>query len=105
LKKFAFPFIILLINFVSKAQPGDCTFKPSQFTVHFGTGNVRDLNSVPPSNYKRISGSCPDDGHYSFVSSTSECFDGHWHTLSSDHTAGDIDGNMLLVNAAYKGGV
>jgi hypothetical protein len=105
LKKFAFLLIILLINFVLKAQPGNCTFKPSQFTVHFGSGNVRDLNSAPHSNYKRVSGPCPNDGHYSFVSYTSECFGDHWHTISSDHTAGDIDGNMMLVNAAHHGGV
>jgi hypothetical protein len=105
LKKFAFLFIILLINVVSKAQPGNCTFKPSQFTVHFGAGNVRDPNSAPLSNYERVSGTCPNDGHYSFVSYTSECFNDHWHTLSSDHTAGDVNGNMLLVNAAYGGGV
>ncbi len=105
MKKFDLLFIILLINFVSKAQPGNCTFKPSQFTVHFGSGNVRDPNSAPHSNYERVSHSCPNDGHYSFVSYTSECFGGNWHTLSSDHTAGDIDGNMLLVNAAHHGGV
>jgi hypothetical protein len=104
-KKFGFIFIILLFAFVSKAQPGDCIFKPSQITIHFGTGNVRDPNSAPLSNYERVSGSCPTDGHYSFVSYTNECFDGHWHTLSSDHTAGDAGGNMLLVNAAHRGGV
>jgi hypothetical protein len=105
LKKFVFICIILLIAFVSKAQPGNCIFKPPQFTIHFGTGNIRDLNSAFLSNYERVSGSCPTDGHYSFVSYTSGCFRDDWHTLSSDHTAGDNDGNMLLVNAAPDGGV
>ncbi len=105
MKKFGFIFIILPFALVSKAQPANCIFKPSQFTIHFGTGNVRDPNSGDLSNYRRVSNSCPTDGHYSFASYTSECFHDDWHTLSEDHTAGDIGGNMLLVNAAPHGGV
>jgi hypothetical protein len=105
LKKAGFIFIILLFTFLSKAQPDNCIFKPPQFTLHFGAGNVRDPNSAPLSSYQRVSGSCPTDGHYSFVSYTSGCFRDDWHTLSADHTAGDADGNMLLVNAAPGGGV
>lgn len=97
--------MILLFAFVSNAQPGDCIFKPPQFTIHFGSGNVRDPNNAPLSNYERVSGSCPNDGHYSFASYIRDCFDGHWHTLPSDHTAGDAGGNMMLVNAAHSGGV
>jgi len=105
LKQLCFIFIILLFAFVSNAQPGDCTFKPPQFTLHFGAGNIRDPNSPSLSNYQRVAGSCPTDGHYSFTTYTSGCFRDDWHTLSSDHTAGDTDGNMLLVNAAPDGGV
>ena len=105
MKKFVFICIILPFAFASKAQSGNCIFKPPQFTIHFGTGNIRDLNSAILSNYERVSGSCPTDGHYSFVSYTSGCFRDDWHTLSSDHTAGDNNGNMLLVNAAPDGGV
>ena len=105
LKKFGFIFIILLFAFVSKAQPGDCIFKPPQFTLHFGTDTLVDLNSTNLSNYQRVAGSCPTDGHYSLASYTSGCFRDDWHTLTSDHTAGDNGGNMLLVNAAPDGGV
>ena len=105
LKKFGFIFIIFLFAFVSKAQPGDCLFKPPQFTIHFGTGTLVDLNSTNLSNYRRVAGSCPTDGHYSLASYTSGCFRDDWHTLTSDHTAGDNGGNMLLVNAAPDGGV
>jgi hypothetical protein len=105
LKKPGFIFIFLLLAFESKAQPGNCIFKPPQFILHFGSGNVRDPNSAILNNYQRVYGSCPTDGHYSFASFTSGCFHDDWHTLSSDHTAGDNDGNMLLVNAAPYGGV
>jgi hypothetical protein len=88
-----------------KAQPANCILKPSQFTIHFGTGDVSDVNSGDLSNYRRVVGSCPTDGHYSFASYTSACFNDDWHTLTEDHTAGDFGGNMLLVNAAPSAGV
>src|SRR6266496_647394 len=88
-----------------EAQPANYILKPSQFTIHFGTGDVSDVNSGNLSNYRRVVGSCPTDGHYSFASYTSACFHDDWHTLSEDHTAGDFSGNMLLVNAAPSPGV
>lgn len=104
MKKLGFIFIILPFAFSAKAQPANCTFKPPQFTIHFGAGSVGDVNSVDLSNYRRVSHACPSDGYYSFASYTSECFRGDWHTLTEDHTAGDAGGNMLLVNAApYPG--
>ena len=105
LKKFGFIFIVLPFAFVSKAQTVDCVFKPPQLTMHFGTGDVRDPSSGNLSNYRRVLSTCPTDGHYSFASYTGECFSGDWHTLSEDHTAGDVDGNMLLVNVAPYGGI
>jgi len=103
LKKFGFISVLFAFAFLSKAQPADCTFKPPQFTIHFGRGNVSDLN-IGDLSYQRVSSSCPTDGHYSFASSTSACFSDDWHTLLEDHTAGDAAGNMLLVNASpFKG--
>jgi hypothetical protein len=105
LKKPGLIFIILPFAFLSKAQRPGCTFKPPQITIHFGTGNVRDISSDYLSGYRRVSTSCPPDGYYSFAPYTSDCFSGDWHTISEDHTAGDADGNMLLVNAGRAGSV
>lgn len=105
-KKFGFILFVLPLAFISKAQPpGGCVLKPPQFTMHFGSGNVRDPNSSELSNYRRVSHYCPSDGYYSFASYTSGCFSDDWHTLSEDHTPGDVDGNMLLVNAAPRPGI
>ena len=90
---------------MSKAQPGGCVFKSPQITINFGVGNIRDLNSGDLYSYQRVPGSCPRDGFYSFASQTSGCFSDDWHTISEDHTPGDADGNMLLVNATPRGGV
>lgn len=103
MKKVGFIFIILPFAFVSNAQPANCTFRPPQFTVHFGAGKVQDPNTGDISGYRRVSHSCPSDGYYSFASYTSTCFNDDWHTLSEDHTAGDAGGNMLLVNAGREG--
>ncbi|HET7897281.1 MAG TPA: hypothetical protein VFL47_06420 [Flavisolibacter sp.] len=73
--------------------------------MHFGSGEVQDANTVAMALYERVQSSCPTDGHYAFTSSTSGCFRGDWHTLTEDHTPGDVNGNMLLVNSAYESGV
>ena len=105
LKKPGFILIILFFAFSSKAQQTNCTFLPPQFTIHFGAGNIRDVNTDELYSYRRVSNYCPSDGYYSFASYTSACFHDDWHTLYEDHTAGDVNGNMLLVNAGRAGAV
>lgn len=98
-------FLPLLFPFVLQAQTTACTFKPPFFTIHFGAGNVRDLNAEPPPGYRRVTNDCPSDGYYTYVPATSDCFGGDWLTLTEDHTPGDVAGNMLLVNASWNSGV
>jgi hypothetical protein len=105
LKKLGFILIILLFAFISKAQQTNCTFLPPQFTIHFGAGNILDVNSDDLYSYRRVAHYCPSDGYYSFASYTSACFNDDWHTLYEDHTGGDANGNMLLVNAGRGGAV
>ncbi len=87
----------------AKTQSLNCNFKKPVITIHFGSGDVRDINSDESLNYERVQHSCPTDGHYSYTSYTSECFRGDWFTLE-DHTPGDASGNMLLVNSSYTTG-
>lgn len=87
------------------SQSGNCVFKPPFYLMHFGRGNVPDVNATSLSLYDRVASSCPTDGHYTFTPYTSDCFNGDWHTLTEDHTPGDVNGNMLLVNSAYNSGV
>ncbi|MCU7547542.1 hypothetical protein OCK74_00375 [Chitinophagaceae bacterium LB-8] len=90
----------------ARAQQGGCVPQDLIAHIDFGRGdNVQDFNTFPLSNYGRIWGGCPTDGHYTFTSYTSNCFEGDWFTLTEDHTPGDTDGNMLLVNAYPGGGV
>jgi len=73
--------------------------------MHFGHGQVKDVNATEPPNYTRAQGDCPRDGEYTYSSSTPGCNNGDWFVLNEDHTPGDSDGNMMLVNAYPGGGV
>lgn len=95
-------FLLLLCS--SSAQQTDCVLKPPLVTIHFGQGSVRDINASPLPNYARVSNGCPTDGHYSFSPVTPGCFDGDWFRLTEDHTPGDMNGNMMIVNAFPGGG-
>jgi len=87
-------------------QQYDCTFKEPLLKIDFGEGKTSPvINSSYLPKYQQVSHSCPIDGHYSYVSSTSDCFGGDWFTLYEDHTPNDNDGNMMLVNASETGGI
>lgn len=96
--------LLLITTQNLKAQPAACIFKPPNPTIHFGSGTIPDPNDISVVNYGRVKHPCPSDGHYSFVPNTSGCFRGDWHTLTEDHTPGDHNGNMMIVNAAHFGG-
>lgn len=105
MKKIGYIIIFLVLTATAEAQSGNCTLKPPQITIDFGTGYIPNPNTANLHNYRRISGFCPSDGHYAFVPYTAGCFRDDWHTITEDHTPGDVNGNMLLVNAAPYGGV
>ena len=73
--------------------------------ITFGAGT----NPGPPlgfgiTNYTYLNSDCPGDGFYTIANSTNSCFGGTWHTLVEDHTPGDINGYMMVVNASYNPG-
>ncbi|GAC1396604.1 MAG: hypothetical protein NVSMB63_17050 [Sediminibacterium sp.] len=74
--------------------------------ITFGSGS-NPGPALPSSvtNYTYITTGCPQDGFYTIVNSTSGCFSNTWHTLTEDHTPGDVNGYMMLVNASFSPGV
>src|SRR5687767_9809866 len=109
MKQQAFTKAILLLAFLCSAMKlpaqDDCTFKPF-FTLDFGSGkDIADVNFFPLARYKRAYSTCPNDGFYSYSSATSNCFNNDWLTFYEDHTPGDEDGRMMLVNASPEGGI
>ena len=104
MKPLVFLLFICAFRFTLKAQLTDCAFKQPHITIHFGSNNVGDVNTVMPSNYERVPAYCPTDGHYAYTPYTNDCFNGDWLTLTEDHTPGDVNGNMMLVNASPRSG-
>jgi len=101
-----FLWLQFVINQALYAQQNNCTFKDPLLIIDFGAGkDVKDINQSPPPKYNRVFDECPIDGNYSFVSYSSDCFGGDWHTFVQDHTPNDKDGKMMLVNANPTGGV
>ncbi|MDP4262935.1 MAG: hypothetical protein Q8941_10415 [Bacteroidota bacterium] len=86
----------------SPAQTMVC--KDTVFYINFGAGNSPDINLSFLHDYRVDGGSCPNDGFYSFVSSTADCFGGNWLTVPEDHTPGDVNGKMMLVNSSEQPG-
>ena len=98
-------FPLLLISSPLAAQNNNCIYKDPVFTLNFGT---IEKDGAPTmynlKNYNKTNGSCPNDGFYSFTTATVNCFTGKWHNLPEDHTPGDVNGKMMIVNASEKPG-
>jgi len=74
--------------------------------ITFGAGsNPGAPLSSASNNYQFISTVCPNDGFYTIANSTSDCFGGTWLNLPEDHTPGDVNGYMMIVNATVAPGV
>jgi hypothetical protein len=98
-------FLLSLLSNALLAQKNNCVYKDPVFFLDFGTianDGVPLMYNIE--NYKKTTGSCPNDGFYSFASSINNCFAGKWLNLPEDHTAGDDNGKMMIVNAAEKPG-
>lgn len=73
--------------------------------VTFGTGsNPGAPLLAATTTYNFTFGTCPNDGNYTVVNSTANCFNNTWQTLAEDHTSGDVNGYMMLVNASFNPG-
>jgi len=71
--------------------------------IDFGSGGGSGSYPGIVSGYEFAPGSCPIEGQYSIASAAFFCFSNSWHTVPGDHTPGDQNGKMLIVNAGNKG--
>jgi large repetitive protein len=73
--------------------------------INFGAGATNPGSALATgiTNYPFVTAACPNDGFYTVRNSTSGCFSS-WHTLTEDHTPGDANGQMMIVNAANTAG-
>lgn len=94
----AFLFIGKLFSQICSGSLGDPVVN-----VTFGAGsNPGSPLPVSTNTYRYNFGDCPNDGYYTLVNSTTACFGDSWLTLTEDHTPGDVNGYMMLVNASVE---
>ena len=98
--------LLLLIFYTgSFAQPKECVLQEPLIKIDFGSSvNKSSFDFSFLSNYRIRQGNCPDDGEFSFTSYTEDCFYGDWFDINEDHTPGDNEGRMMVVNASVSGG-
>lgn len=96
---------LLLQGFIGlqKTVAQQFIYKPPILVVDFGSqGKPAGFYMDDLKEYNEQRSPCPDDGNYSFAPYTSGCFNGDWITMNEDHTPGDNEGRMLLVNASER---
>lgn len=71
--------------------------------ITFGAGSAQYGLPIPETNYIYVAGN-PEDGRYTLVKSTSGLNPG-WHQNITNHTPGDPNGYMMVVNADLNKGI
>jgi gliding motility-associated-like protein len=107
--KFSFKTAILIIflgiRLTSSAQVCSGSLGDPVVNVTFGSGaNPGYPLQAASTSYNYTSSSCPNDGSYTVVNSTSGCFSNSWYNITEDHTPNEANGYMMLVNASYTPG-
>lgn len=97
--------VLLLLSRPAYAQLCTGSLGDPVVNITFGSGN-NPGPQLPPSvtYYNYTVNPCPTDGFYTMVNRTSGCFGSTWHNVPEDHTPGDINGYMMLINASYQPG-
>ncbi|MGV8879461.1 MAG: gliding motility-associated C-terminal domain-containing protein [Sphingobacteriaceae bacterium] len=103
-------FILLSVSMLyainSEAQICTGSLGDPVVNITFGSGaNPGPSLSGRNTTYQKSNDLCPGDGYYNIVNRSDNCFGNSWHILREDHTPGDANGYMMLVNASYTPGV
>jgi gliding motility-associated-like protein len=98
-------FFMLIIPAFSKGQTCNGSLGEPVVNISFGAGYA----SASPlliniTTYTYSSSPCPDDGYYNIAPQCLGCFGNTWQSVAEDHTPGDINGNMMLINASFTAG-
>ena len=102
------PFCIsILVWSVGGIQAQLCTGTSGDPTVHitFGSGtNPGPAFPAGVTGYAYSAKECPDDGEYTLVNSSFNCFSQTWHDIPADHTPNESRGYFMLLNASSAPG-
>ena len=95
-------FCVFFTTKIAFAQLGFCNGNSGApiFTETFGTGIGQNALPAGTTTYSYANGVAPNDGFYT-VSNTTNFFD--WFVIP-DHTSGDTNGKMLVINSDFASG-
>ena len=99
---FALLCLLLFLSAHTRAQLCNGSLGDPVVFIDFGKGTPAPLAAgVTTYTYQSYQqASCPNDGLYTITSTLFNCFNNSWHNLTEDHTPGDVNGNMMVVNAS-----
>jgi gliding motility-associated-like protein len=105
IKKFILISVLCIYTCVAYTQVCTGSLGDAVVNINFGAGTVMG-NPLPANvtSYSYVGNDCPNDGFYTIINRTLNCFNSSWHVLTQDHTPNDADGYMMLVNAAVTPG-
>jgi len=96
-------FISIFICSLSRIQAQLCTGSLGDPSVHITFGAGTNPGSPLPTNvtgYSNVARDCPDDGQYTLINNSFNCFSQSWHVIPADHTPNESGGYFMLVNAS-----
>jgi len=105
IRRFLLLAIGFLIQYCLSAQLCQGSLGDAVVNINFGSGaSIGPQLSSAVTNYNYISTNCPNDGYYTIANATNNCFSSTWHSVQEDHTTGDNNGYMMVVNASFTPG-
>lgn len=103
--KFFILFLLLTLNFSKiSAQLCNGSLGDPVVNITFGSGSNPGPPLIGSTNYNYVTKDCPDDGSYTIENATNDCFGHTWFGVTEDHTPGDVNGYMMVVNASFNPG-
>ncbi len=96
-------FIFSLMQNILNAQVCSGSLGDPVVQINFGAGN--GIGAALPSattSYNYVANDCPSDGNYTVINRTNACFNSTWYVYNEDHTPGDVNGYMMLVNSSLQ---
>jgi gliding motility-associated-like protein len=91
----------MLVVITSRTTAQLCTGRLGTASASITFGSPANPVSITGSTPYNLNGSgCPAVGEYSLPYLSFDCSAGTWHTIVADHSAGDVNGYFMLVNAA-----
>lgn len=95
--------LLLLCNLRTNGQLCNGSLGDPVVFIDFGNSTPEPLPG-DITTYTYRSASCPNDGFYTIAPVSGNCFGSSWHNMLSDHTPGDQNGNMMIINASEEPG-